>query len=162
VVPIIDRHKLQEIDVPALNALYRQLLSSGRRKPDSNSTMFAHWKRMQDNGIDVKPAAIAKARGATVYATRHAVLGCRRGRIPVANSAGLALKTVKDIHWMLHRVFSDAVARRHLSYNPAVHASLPRAARARRERPAAVVGRRNWSSGSNSRAATETPACGCR
>src|SRR5688572_25656141 len=61
VVPIIGRRKLQEIDVPALNALYRQLLSSGRRKPDNNSAMYAYWKRMQDKGVDVKPAAIAKA-----------------------------------------------------------------------------------------------------
>lgn len=53
-----------------------------------------------------------------------------------ANSgSGLAPKTVKNVHRMLHRAFKDAVAWDYLALNPAEHASLPRAQRRGRTRP---------------------------
>jgi integrase len=64
----------------------------------------------------------------------------RRHAVPprpdiAAKPAGLAPKTVKNIHRMLHRAFKDAVAWNYLVFNPAEHASLPRDARSGRNRP---------------------------
>jgi hypothetical protein len=44
VVPLIGKKRLQKIDVPTLNALYRHLLTAGRRKPDNNSRMYEYWE----------------------------------------------------------------------------------------------------------------------
>ena len=46
--------------------------------------------------------------------------------MPADAGTGLAPKTVKNIHRMLHRAFADAVAWEYLIANPAEHASLPR------------------------------------
>jgi integrase len=64
----------------------------------------------------------------------------RHGRVPTATSRGLAPKTVKNVHRMLHRALGDAVAWQYSTHNPAVHASLPRE---RRKRP--VRGGSVWS-----------------
>jgi integrase len=65
----------------------------------------------------------------TIHAVRKAGTRFRTGRVPVAKSSGLAPKTVKNVHRMLHLAFSHAVAWRYLEYNPAEHASLPRESR---------------------------------
>lgn len=44
----------------------------------------------------------------------------------MAKSPGLATKTVKNVHRMMHRALADAVAWRYIDYNPAEHAALPR------------------------------------
>jgi hypothetical protein len=41
VIPHIGQRKLQDVDVPTVNMLYRLLRDSGRRKPDVNSLMYA-------------------------------------------------------------------------------------------------------------------------
>jgi integrase len=69
---------------------------------------------------------IVTATGVTIHAARAAVLRFRRGRIPADLGTGLAPKTVKNVHRMLHRAFTDAVAWDYLVSNPAEHASLPR------------------------------------
>jgi integrase len=125
VIPHIGTKKLQDLDVPTLNELYRRLLVEGRRKPDNNARMYAHWVQHQD----IKPAQLAEACGTSIHAARHAVLRYRRGRLPVVHGNGLEVKTVLNVHRMLHRALSDAVAWRYLSYNPAVHAALPRVKR---------------------------------
>jgi integrase len=117
--------------------LYRRLLASGRSKPDNNTKMYAYWKARQHlrNGYGPKPTDMAKACGTTIYAAQAAAARFRRGRVPQPKSAGLAPKTVKNIHRMLHRAFKDAVAWSYLTFNPAEHASLPREARNGRSRP---------------------------
>ena len=80
-------------------------------------------------GHDPKPKEIAAHCGVSIYAAQRAVARYRAGRLPVAKSAGLAPKTVKNVHRMLHRALADAVAWRYLEYNPAEHASLPRESR---------------------------------
>jgi Phage integrase, N-terminal SAM-like domain/Arm DNA-binding domain len=45
VLPSIGGRRLQDIDVPILNTLYRRLLKEGRCKPDNNSKMFATGRR---------------------------------------------------------------------------------------------------------------------
>jgi integrase len=69
---------------------------------------------------------IVSACGVSIHAARAAVLRFRRGRVPIDAGAGLAPKTVKNVHRMLHRAFADAVAWDYLVANPAEHASLPR------------------------------------
>jgi integrase len=137
VKPAVGKRRLQDITVPVLNMLYRQLLASGRSKPDNNTKMYAYWsaKQHQRNGHGPTPAEIAKACGTSIHAARSAGTRFRRGRIPQPRSAGLAPKTVKNIHRMLHRAFKDAVAWNYVTFNPAEHASLPRDARSGRNRP---------------------------
>ena len=111
-----------------LNLLYRRLLTDGRVKTDRNSAMHAYWTEHQAErgGLGPTPAALVAACGVSIYAARAAVLRFRRGRAPVDAGTGLAPKTVKNVHRMLHRALSDAVAWEYLVTNPAEHASLPR------------------------------------
>jgi len=90
--------------------------------------MFAYWEANQSRheGRGPTPAEIVAACGVSIHAARAAVLRFRRGRVPVDSGAGLAPKTVKNVHRMLHRAFVDAVAWDYMVSNPAEHASLPR------------------------------------
>ena len=129
VLPVIGKKPLQQVDVPLLNALYRHLLTAGRCKPDSNTLMYEYWETRTRAGHDPKPKEIVAHCGVSIYAAQRAVQRYRAGRLPVAKSAGLAPKTVKNVHRMLHRALADAVAWRYLEYNPAEHTSLPRESR---------------------------------
>ena len=161
VKPAIGKRHLQDVTVPVLNMLYRRLLTSGRSKPDNNAKMYAYWvaRQHRQNGQGPKPTDMAKACGTTIYAAEAAATRFRRGRVPQPKSAGLAPKTVKNIHRMLHRAFKDAVAWNYLVFNPADHASLP-------GRPAPnATGRSrgrsmNWPRGSGWRSMTVLPGCG--
>src|SRR5690349_2646231 len=128
VEPIIGGRRLQDVTVPVLNQLYRRLLTEGRVKTDRNSAMYAYWSehQAQREGRGPAPADLVGACRVSIHAARAAVRRFRRGRVPVAVGTGLAPKTVKNIHRMLHRAFSDAVAWEYLVANPAEHASLPR------------------------------------
>lgn len=126
VVRKIGQRRLQEIDVPTLNLLYRHLLDDGRCKSDNNSAMYEYWRTRKLAGVEPPPREIAQHCKVSIYAARAAVLRYRRGRIPKATTAGLAPKTVKNVHRMVHRALSDAVAWGYIAANPAVHASLPR------------------------------------
>lgn len=126
VYPVLGERRLQEIDVPTLNAFYRHLLANGRRKTDTNSLMYDYWKTRRVAGIDPKPKEIAEHCKVSIYAARHAVLRYRRGRLPVVKSPGLAPKTVKNVHRMFHRALADAVAWDYVERNAAASASLPR------------------------------------
>jgi integrase len=129
--PAIGNRNLHSVDVPALNALYRKLLSSGRLKRDTNAVMYEFWAGECCAGRNPSPADVATACETSIHAARKALTRYRRGRIPQPRSAGLAPKTVRNVHRMLHRAFRDAVAWRYMKYNPAAHASLPRAGRER-------------------------------
>lgn len=138
VLPSIGRRKLQDVDVPMLNALYVHLLSDGRRKRDTNAAMYKFWSRRRAEGKEPMPREIADACDVSIYAARSAVLRYRRGRIPVPAGPGLAPKTVKNVHRMLHLALGDAVAWRYVEYNPAIHASLPRERRRGRRKTGAT------------------------
>lgn len=138
VVPLIGQRQLQgEVTVQRLNLFYRYLLEGGRRKPNNNQVMYEYWhpRRGQRDGLGPGPTEMAKACGVSIHASRAASVRFRRGRVPAANSAGLAPKTVNNVHRMLHRALRDAVAWGYVSFNAAEHASLPRAGRKRRNRP---------------------------
>jgi integrase len=137
IVPVIGHRKLQDITVPMLNAFYRRLLESGRRKPDNNYVMYEYWNARHHyrGGRGPTPGQISKACGTSIYAAQDAATRFRRGRIPVERARGLAPKSVKNVHRLLHRALGDAVAWQYVSTNPAEHASVPRDRGARRNRP---------------------------
>ena len=137
IAPVIGHRKLQDITVPALNAFYRRLLESGRRKPDNNTVMYEYWKarRHYRDGLGPTPSQMSKACGTSIYAARAAASRFRRGRAPAERTRGLAPKSVKNVHRILHRALSDAVAWLYINTNPAEHASVPRQRRAGRNRP---------------------------
>jgi hypothetical protein len=126
VVRIIGKRRLQDIDVPTLDELYRHLLREGRCKPDTNVARYDYWRTRRLAAIELPPREIARQSGTSIHAARAAVQRYRRGRVPTATTPGLAPKTVKNVHRMLHRALSDAVAWGYLAANPATHASLPR------------------------------------
>jgi hypothetical protein len=136
VVTTIGKRRLRDVTVPVLNAFYRHLLQSGRRKPDNNTPMHEYWlaRRDERNGLGPPPREIAVACKTTIHAARAAVARYQRGRIPAPKASGLAPKTVTNVHRMLHRAFKDAVAWDYLAFNPAEHASLPRIGRPARRR----------------------------
>lgn len=131
VLPSIGRRRLQDVSVPVLNEFYRRLLASGRLKPDKNLIMYEYWLAHQTREHTPGPTEIARACGTTVHAARSAVIRYRRGRVPTRRDAGLAPKTVKNVHRMLHRALKDAVSWGYLSFNAAEHAALPRMVRKR-------------------------------
>jgi integrase len=138
VLPWIGERRLQAVDVPMLNALYRRLLESGRRKRDTNSVMYEFWAQGNAAGRAPTPAQIAEHCMTTIHAARHAVQRYRRGRLPTATTPGLAAKTVKNAHRMLHSALADAVAWGYIVSNPAQHAQLPREKRRRQRRKGEV------------------------
>ena len=139
--PTIGPRWLGDITVPTLNALYRRLLDSGRLKGDANWRMYTYWLQHQHDRDGRGPRAgdMATACDTTLNAAREALRRYRRGRVPQQYAAGLSPKSVKNIHVLLHKAFSDAVAWGYLRFNPAEHAVVPRARR-RDQRPV----RRVW------------------
>lgn len=147
VLPVLGERRLQDITVQVLNAFYRHLLSTGRRKPDKNTAMYTYWVEHTTPDHDPKPKEIAQACDTTIHAARAAVLRYRRGRIPTPTSPGLAPKTVKNAHRLLHRALADAVRWNYISSNPAEHAALPRtpaASRRQRKSPWTLQEMTSW------------------
>jgi integrase len=126
--PILGDRYLSEITVPTLNTFYRHLLDGGRRKGDSNQRMYAYWLRHRDerDGFGPLPSKIAATCGTTIHAARSASIRYRRGRVPAEHVRGLAPKSVKNVHRLLHRALADAVSWGYLASNSAEHAALPR------------------------------------
>lgn len=137
IVPHIGKRKLQDVSVPILNALYVHLLESGRVKKDGNSRMYEYWsaRRTMRNGLGPTPTELSKACGTSYQAAKEAVCRYRRGRAPVVIGTGLSPKSVRNVHRLLHRALSDAVAWDYLVFNAAEHAALPRARRRGRATP---------------------------
>ncbi|MGH8791040.1 MAG: tyrosine-type recombinase/integrase [Stackebrandtia sp.] len=126
VAPRIGRRRLGEIDVPMLNALYRRLRQGGRRGNDANAEMYRCWRARRAAGADAGPRQIAEACQTTIHAARKAVARYRRGRVPARREPGLAPKTVMNVHRLLRRALSDAVAWGWLETSPAERARPPR------------------------------------
>ncbi|MDQ4032878.1 MAG: site-specific integrase, partial [Actinomycetota bacterium] len=132
VVPIIGDIKLQQLSTPQLMTFYGRLLREGRAKVDNNAAMYAYWARRIQLGEDPGPREVMEACGVTIHAARAAVRRFRSGRVPGSLSPGLAPKTVRNVHVMLHRALTDAVSWRYLSRNPASEARPPKVSRQRR------------------------------
>ncbi|MFV9633943.1 tyrosine-type recombinase/integrase [Mycobacterium neumannii] len=132
VVPRIGATKLQRLDEPQLLKLYSALLAEGRVKQDRNTEMFRYWKARTADGDNPRPHEVAEACGTTIHAARAAVRRYRAGIAPKKQPPGLAPKTVRNIHAMIHRALADAVAWKYMAYNPASNIRPPKRSRTRR------------------------------
>ncbi|GAA4546997.1 tyrosine-type recombinase/integrase [Pseudonocardia xishanensis] len=126
VIPHIGSRRIQEVEPATVSALYRLLLTSGRRKPDTNSAMYEVWKQHRDRGEQARPADIARTVGVSYSAASIAVRRYREGRTPTPTAPGLAARTVVAVHVMLRHALGDAVEHRLLSSNPAARVKPPR------------------------------------
>ncbi|MCT7365101.1 integrase [Mycolicibacterium llatzerense] len=132
VIPRIGEEKLQRLDEPQLLKLYAALRTDGRIKLDHNSEMFAYWTASVARGCAATPRQISEACGTTIHAARKAVRRYQSGITPIPQPTGLAPKTVRNIHAMIHRALSDAVAWKYMAYNPASNIKPPKKPRALR------------------------------
>ena len=132
-VPRLGGERLQSHNEPQLLKLYGTLLKEGRIKRDRNSVMFAYWSEQIARGHSPKPREIADTCGATIHAARAAVRRYRAGIAPKAMPPGLAPKSVRNIHVMIHRALVDAVAWKYISDNPASRVRPPKRVRSRRQ-----------------------------
>lgn len=128
VAPTIGQRWLGDVTVQVLNAFYRHLSESGRKRNDASLRVYEYWSANLDQrgGLGPRPTEIAQRCGVSRDAARSALMRFRRGRVPTDRGSGLAPKTVRNIHRMLHRAFNDAVAWGYLTANPTQHAVLPR------------------------------------
>lgn len=132
VVPRIGEQRLQRLDEPQLLRLYSALSSDGRIKKDSNGAMYAYWSEAVKRGENPTARQISEKCGTTLNSARPAITRYTSGRIPKPHSPGLAPKTIRNIHAMIHRALADAVAWKYLSSNPASNVRPPKRIRARR------------------------------
>lgn len=125
VIPVIGSRRLQSIEPATLTAFYQHLLTSGRRKRDTDSEMFALWSRSPEDAR-MGAAEIARRTGVSYSAASNAVRRYRNGKVPIPADPGLSARTVTSIHVMLRRALADAVELRYLSTNPAARVRPPR------------------------------------
>jgi len=133
--PAMGARWLGDLKVPTLNAFYRELRDSGRRKGDSNWRMYSYWLEHQSDrdGFGPKPRDMATACATTLDAARQAARRYRRGRVPNIHNPGLSPKSLKNIHVMIHKALGDAVAWGYLLANPAAQAVVPQSRRRQRQ-----------------------------
>ena len=132
VVPRIGGKRLQQLDEPALFTLYGALLAEGRIKKDGDSPMYAYWSKRVAGGENPTAREVSESCGTTIHAARAAVRRYKSGRVPKRRSPGLAPKTVRNIHTMIHRALADAVAWKYIGHNPASNVKPPKKTRSRR------------------------------
>lgn len=123
---------LQKLDGPQLLRFYNALLTHGRIKRDNNTLMYREWQERINSGEKPTPREIAATCGTTSSAARCAISRYKSGRIPVETSPGLAPKTVRNLHVMLHRAFADAVLWKYVTDNPAKSIKPPKIRRKKR------------------------------
>jgi integrase len=133
VIPHIGAERLQRLNEPQLLQLYGKLLSEGRVKRDQNSAMYAYWSDQTAKGENPTSREISAACNTTIHAARAAVRRYRSGIAPKETSPGLAPKTVRNIHALIHRALVDAVAWKYIADNPASNVKPPKRPRTRRE-----------------------------
>jgi len=128
IAPILGTRWLGELTVPRINAFYKHLRDNGRRKGDGNHRMYEFWLTHQSDrdGAGPTPTDIARACGTNYNAAREAVRRYRRGRVPGEYSAGLSVKSIRNVHVVMLRSLADAVRWGYLHTNPAAFAVLPR------------------------------------
>jgi integrase len=134
VIPHIGHRKMRDIKPQTISELYRRLLHSGRRKPDTNTIMFEHWMRETKAGKKVRPSELARLAGVSPSAGMRAIARYREGRYPSGRGASLAPTTIASIHIMLRTAFNDAASKAWMviSESPVSHATVPRVPRAQR------------------------------
>lgn len=114
--------------------------------------MYAHWKTETEAGERVRPADLAEIAAVTYSAAWNALRRYQAGRTPKTSGDGLAPKPVRNVHIMLRRALSDAVAMQYISrsdanlYDMASGAANPLPCRSQVRTPLRDVGpvRNNW------------------
>ena len=133
VIPRIGGERLQRLDEPQLLRLYGQLLAEGRVKRDGNGEMYAYWADRVAKGEAPTAREVSDACETTLHAARAAVRRYKSGIIPKQMTRGLAPKTVRNIHALIHRALVDAVAWKYINDNPASNIKPPKRPRTRRK-----------------------------
>ena len=133
VIPRIGGQLLQSLDEPQLLKLYGRLLAEGRIKPDRNGEMYAYWADRVAKGETPTAREVSDTCKTTIHAARAAVRRYKSGIIPKQMTPGLAPKTVRNIHAMIHRALVDAVAWKYINDNPASNVKPPKRPRTRRK-----------------------------
>jgi integrase len=133
VVPRIGDERLQRLDEPQLLKLYAALLAEGRVKRDRNAEMYAYWRDRVAKGEHPTARELSDACKTTIHAARGAVRRYKSGIIPKQMTRGLAPKTVRNIHAMIHRALVDAAAWKYITGNPASNVKPPKLPRTRRD-----------------------------
>lgn len=133
VIPRLGGERLQSLNEPQLLKFYGQLLADGRVKRDLDTVMFTYWTEEVTKGNYPSPRTVATVCNTTIHAARAAVRRYKSGVIPKKVPPGLAPKTVRNIHAMIHRALVDAVAWKYMSDNPASNVKAPKLARTRRQ-----------------------------
>lgn len=132
VIPRLGGERLQRLDEPQLLKLYGTLLAEGRVKPDRNGEMYTYWSDRVARGEIPTAREVSEACNTTIHAARAAIRRYKSGIIPKHKSPGLAPKTVRNIHAMIHRALADAVVSKYITENPASNIKPPKRARTRR------------------------------
>ncbi len=133
VIPWIGEERLQRLDGPQLLKLYRSLLADGRVKCDHNGQMYDYWSDRVAKGQSPTARDVSEACKTTIHAARAAVRRYKSGIIPKQMTRGLAPKTVRNVHVLIHRALVDAVAWKYINDNPASNVKPPKLSRTRRE-----------------------------
>jgi hypothetical protein len=133
VIPHIGHRKMRDIKPQTISELYRRLLQSGRRKRDTDTIMFEHWRHETEAGNKVRPSELARAADVSPGAGIRALARYRAGRYPSGRGASLAPTTIASIHIMLRAAFNDAASKAWMVIpeSPVSHATVPRVPRAK-------------------------------
>jgi integrase len=144
VVPFIGGIRLQQLTPMDLNALYRELLESGRRPSSAqpsrhDSDVLDIIARLRGDGCTWQQIAdaVAEQFPGQVGITRHAVAAALRRAHqpkPVAKDPGLSNRTVRYVHTIIHAALRDALRWNRITCNVADAATPPPQASTRRGR----------------------------
>lgn len=95
--------------------------------------MYTYWLDKTTMGTEPTPREVSQACGTSIHAARAAVRRYQSGIVAKPVPAGLAPKTVRNVHAFLHRALVDAVAWKYRVDNPASNVKPPRRPRTRRQ-----------------------------
>ena len=126
VVPVLGDITLQQLTAPQLQAFYGHLLTAGRVKADLGPAMFEAWRRGREEGKEPTARQVAAATSVSIHVVRKALPRFRSGWVPAGRTPGLEPKTVRNVHVMLHKALTDAVAWGYVSENVAEQARAPK------------------------------------
>src|SRR3977135_367214 len=95
--------------------------------------MYAYWSDRVAKGDNATAREGSLGWATKIHTAPDAVRRYKSGVIPKQIPSGLAPKTVRNIHTMIHRALVDAVAWKYISDNPASNIKPPKLPRTRRK-----------------------------
>ena len=87
------------------------------------------WKSLRQTGREPTARQVTEASGATVHGALKACRQFRKGVVPKGKPPGLELKTVRNVHTMMHAPLVNAVRWRYVVENVAEQVNPPRVRR---------------------------------